>query len=112
LGHRCDLELNSGSSRRFSIAFASTLQKMRRDTACLLIGRPWVGGLGAYSWVGILRLLLSRPTHRLLRELASRFGSFFYGDCKLWTLRQVLANFIFSFFEVRKGQRVVSFKFA
>ena len=24
LGHRCDLELNSGSSRRFSIAFAST----------------------------------------------------------------------------------------
>ena len=60
----------------YSAAPELTSQNMRRDTACLLIGRLWVGGLGAYSWVGILRLLLSRATRSLLRELASRFGSF------------------------------------
>ena len=45
---------------------------MRRHTACLLIGRRWVGSLSAYSWVGILSLLMSRPTTCLLRELDSR----------------------------------------
>ena len=45
---------------------------MRRHTACLLMSRRWVGSKGAYSWVGILSLLMSRPTTCLLRELYSR----------------------------------------
>ena len=68
---------------------------MRRHTDCLLIGRRWVGGRGAYSWVGILRLPMSINTSRLLRALPSRIWSFFYGGCKLWRLRQVPTTFTF-----------------
>ena len=38
---------------------------------------------------------MSINTSRLLRELASRFWSLFYGGCKPWTLRQVPTTFTF-----------------
>jgi hypothetical protein len=82
---------------------------MRRHTDCLLIGRRWVGGRGAYSWVGILRLPRSINTSRLLRALPSRIWSFFYGGCKLWRLRQVPTTFTFFIlrgFKASKGRQL------
>ena len=86
----------NGEEPAWSIRSSGFLQtaslNMRRDTACLLVCRPWVGSRGAYSWVGILRLLQSRPTHRLLRELASRFGLFSLRASFPWALYLMLVN--------------------
>ena len=45
--------------------------------------RLWVGSKSAYSWVGILSLLMSRPTTCLLRELHSRTTNRL-GSSSLW----------------------------
>ena len=54
------------------VCLCCTSQNMRRDTPCLLRCRRGVGDVVAYSGAGILRLLRSRDTRRLLRQLASR----------------------------------------
>ena len=94
LGHRCDLELNSGSSRRFSIALASTSSTCNwksvtlTNSKLLRFGvfdrRPRLGVARQGFWEG-------KKIHRDLlvtREISTFF--FQFGTWKMWNLIQWL----------------------
>ena len=93
LGHRCDLELNSGSSRRFSIAFASTSSTCNWRSVTLTNWKLlWFGVFDRRPRLGVARTRILRSKKNYIgigiywsQERFQRFSfNLALGKCEIW----------------------------